>query len=213
MLIKTKVKKNAEAESKAMQNKETAKKSAPKTNIAWVAALCGIYVIVALLGGYIVKMGHKFSAYENSIAAMEIKLAQRVDDNRKIYMYNMEETLKLAGIPESNQKFESDIASLEHEVREAQEKIKTLKEAQVKEEFSEMYLRSLQMKRDELISKYSESMQDVLSQINSALEEVARENNVHTIFMSNAIAISTEYVVDVTPQVVKKMQEQMGKQK
>lgn len=213
MLIKTKVKKIAEAERKAMQEKETVKKSAPKANIVWVVALCGIYVIVGILGVYIYNFRQNFSAYEDNMAAMEIKLAQRVDDNRKIYMYNMEETLKLAGIPESSQKFESDIASLEREVQEAQEKIKTLKEAQVKEEFSEMYLRSLKMKRDELISKYSESMQDVLSVINSALEEVARENNVHTIFMANAIAISTEYVVDVTPQVVKKMQEQMGKQK
>ena len=149
----------------------------------------------------------RIARVEANTSQIEDKLAKRVDDNRKIYVYNMEETLLAAGIPASSQQFESDIASLEREVADAQEKIKTLKEAQVKEEFSDMYLRSLKMKRDELINKYSESMQVVLDAINQALEEVARENNVHTIFLSSAIAISTEYVVDVTPQVIEKMKQ------
>lgn len=149
----------------------------------------------------------RIAKIEVNTSQIEDKLAKRVDDNRKIYVYNMEETLLAAGIPASSQQFESDIASLEREVADAQEKIKTLKEAQVKEEFSDMYLRSLKMRRDELINKYSESMQVVLNAINQALEEVARENNVHTIFLSSAIAISTEYVVDVTPQVIEKMKQ------
>ncbi len=149
----------------------------------------------------------RIARVEANTSQIEDKLAKRVDDNRKIYVYNMEETLLAAGIPASSQQFESDIASLEREVADAQEKIKTLKEAQVKEEFSDMYLRSLKMRRDELINKYSESMQVVLDAINQALEEVARENNVHTIFLSSAIAISTEYVVDVTPQVIEKMKQ------
>ena len=150
----------------------------------------------------------RIARVEANTSQIEDKLAKRVDDNRKIYVYNMEETLLAAGIPASSQQFESDIASLEREVADAQEKIKTLKEAQVKEEFSDMYLRSLKMRRDELINKYSESMQATLDKINKALEDVARENSVHTIFMSNSIAVNTEYVVDITAQVVEKMQQQ-----
>ena len=212
MLIKTKIEKaskaKANAEEENIKEEEIIQKSKSRTGFATTAALCGIYVIAGIFGWYMWNLEHRFSAYENNVAKMETKLAQRVDDNRKIYVYNMEEALKMAGVPESSQKFENDIASLEKEVQEAQEKIKTLKEAQVKEEFSEMYLRSLQMKRDELINKYSESMQATLDKINKALEDVARENSVHTIFMSNSIAVNTEYVVDITAQVVEKMQQQ-----
>jgi len=170
---------------------------------------------LALLGlvFFTYSLERRITRIENNTSQIEDKLAKRVDDNRRIYVYNMEETLLAAGIPASSQQFESDIASLEREVADAQEKIKTLKEAQVKEEFSDMYLRSLKMKRDELINKYSESMQVVLDAINQALEEVARENNVHTIFLSSAIAVSTEYVVDVTPQVIAKMKQASGAKK
>lgn len=166
-------------------------------------------VCLALIGlaYFTYSLEKRITKVENDTAQMEDNLAKRVDDNRKIYVYSMEETLRAAGIPASSQQFETDIASLEKEVADAQEKIKTLKEAQVQEEFSDMYLRSLKMRRDELINKYSESMQVVLNAINQALEEVARENNVHTIFLSSAIAISTEYVVDVTPQVIEKMKQ------
>lgn len=166
-------------------------------------------VCLALIGlaYFTYSLEKRITKVENDTAQMEDNLAKRVDDNRRIYVYSMEETLRAAGIPASSQQFETDIASLEKEVADAQEKIKTLKEAQVQEEFSDMYLRSLKMRRDELINKYSESMQVVLNAINQALEEVARENNVHTIFLSSAIAISTEYVVDVTPQVIEKMKQ------
>ena len=172
-------------------------------------------VCLALIGLalFTYSLEQRIAKVEENTSQIEDKLAKRVDDNRKIYVYNMEETLLAAGIPASSRQFESDIASLEQEVADAQEKIKTLKEAQVKEEFSDMYLRSLKMRRDELINKYSESMQVVLDAINQALEEVARENNVHTIFLSSAIAISTEYVVDVTPQVIEKMKQASGAKK
>ncbi len=168
--------------------------------------LCFAYIVLGCLTFFTYRLAQRVTKVENGAQEVENMLAQRVDDNRRIYVYNMEETLRAAGVPASSQQFETDIASLEREVTDAQEKIKTLKEAQVKEEFSDMYLRSLRMRRDELINKYSESMQVVLNAINKALEEVARENNVHTIFLSSAIAISTEYVVDVTPQVIERMQ-------
>ena len=175
-----------------------------------------ISVLVAYLAlGWLAHTAHvlkqRVTAVEKGVVQMEDKIAQRVDYNRRIYVYNMEETLMAVGIQASSQKFENDIASLEKEVADAQEKIKTLQEGQVKEDFSEMYLRSLQMRRDELVSKYSETMQKVLDAINGSLEEVARENNVHTIFLSNAIALNTDYVVDLTPQVVAKVKQKLDK--
>ncbi len=182
-----------------------------KRDIRILRMITGVSCLALVgLAFFTCSLERRITGIENNTSQIENKLAKRVDDNRKIYVYNMEETLLAAGIPASSQQFETDIASLEREVADAQEKIKTLKEAQVKEEFSDMYLRSLKMRRDELINKYSESMQVVLNAINQALEEVARENNVHTIFLSSAIAISTEYVVDVTPQVIEKMQQHVS---
>lgn len=220
MLIKTKIsprKNNKESyefeEKEEMQESDKVKSLAEKSGT-------GKGMLIALLVAYIVLGGLAYKAYllkqkiavvEKSVVQMEDKIAQRVDYNRRIYVYNMEETLAAIGIQESSQKFENDIASLEKEVADAQEKIKTIKEAQVKEEFSEMYLRSLQMRRDELVSKYTESMENVLNAINSALEEVARENNVHTVFLSSALALSTDYVVNITPQVIEKVKQQLDK--
>ena len=189
----------------AKQNLESGNRH--KSRALW-CALAIAYLALIWLAVANHSLGQRIATVEDNTAKMEDTLARRVDDNRKIYVYNMEETLLAAGIPASSQKFETDIASLEKELADAKEKIKTLKEAQVQEEFSDMYLRSLKLRRDDLISKYSESMQSVLNSINQALEEVARENNVHTIFLSSAIAISTEYVVDVTPQVIEKMKQQ-----
>ena len=184
------------------------KKKVNKSSKGVFFVLGTAYLLLSGLVVFVYQLAQRVSFIENNAEQMENRLAARVDENRKIYVYNMEQTLLAAGIPASSQQFETDIAALQKEVADAQEKIKTLKEAQVKEEFSDMYLRSLRMKRDELINKYSESMQVVLDAINNALEEVARENNVHTIFLSSAIAISTEYVIDVTPQIIERMKQQ-----
>ena len=72
-------------------------------------------------------------------------------------------------------------------------------------------LKPLQMKRDELLDSYSQSMQKSLGQINEALAELATENNVPTIFINKSVAVNTNYVIDVTPQVVEKIKAKQQK--
>lgn len=223
MLIKTKISSNGNnnenrdlrenrdfRENREIKDNMFTKKS-KKASKGIVISLLVAYLALGWLAHTAYSLKQRISEVEKGVVQMEDKIAQRVDYNRRIYVYSMEETLLAIGVQASSQKFENDIASLEKEVADAQEKIKTLQEGQVKEDFSEMYLRSLQMRRDELVNKYSESMQKVLDAINSSLEEVAQENNVHTIFLSSAIALNTDYVIDMTPQVVAKVKQKLDK--
>ncbi|MBR1825469.1 MAG: OmpH family outer membrane protein [Alphaproteobacteria bacterium] len=142
---------------------------------------------------------------ETDIAQMEGNLTKNVDDNRKIYVFNMDDTVKGIGLQEANQKFETDINDLDAQVKEAQATIKDLKDEAMKAKILNLSIKPLQMKRDDLLDAYSKSMQQSLAQINEALAEIATENNVPTIFMSKSVAVNTNYVVDVTEQVVAKI--------
>ena len=142
---------------------------------------------------------------ETQIVQMEGNLTQNVDNNRKIYVFNMDETVKGIGLQATNQKFEADITDLDEQVKEAQATIKDLKDEVMKAKILNLSIKPLQMKRDDLLEAYSKSMQQSLAQINAALAEIATENNVPAIFMSKSVAVNTNYVVDVTEQVVAKI--------
>ena len=100
---------------------------------------------------------------------------------------------------------EEKILKLNNELMEAEKKIKSLKNAQVKEDFSDMYLKNLRMKRDEILENYEKSLGDITDRINSALNEIAKEKNVSTIFVHSVISVKTPYVVDVTDEVSAKI--------
>lgn len=149
---------------------------------------------------------------EQDITALEDSLSQNadssrklVDNNRKIYVFNMDETVKNVGLQEANQKFEDDIKNLDTQVKEAQAAIKDIKDEKMKKKMLNLSIKPLEMKREDLLKEYSKSMQDSLAKINNALAEIATENNISVVFMNKAIAVNTNYVVDVTPQVVEKI--------
>ena len=154
-------------------------------------------------------LSSRVKTLEQNLATMENNLTQNVDNNRKIYVFNMDETVKGIGLQETNQKFETDINDLDAQVKEAQATIKDLKDEVMKQKILNLTIKPLQMKRDDLLNAYSKSMQETLAQINVALAEIATENNVPTIFMSKSVAVNTNYVVDVTEQVVEKIKAKM----
>ena len=41
------------------------------------------------------------------------------------------------------------------------------------------------------------------------MAEIATENNVPVIFINKSIAVNTNYVIDVTPQVIEKIRERL----
>ncbi|MBQ9271162.1 MAG: hypothetical protein IJ218_02715 [Alphaproteobacteria bacterium] len=196
----------------------------PNTNVSTenVAAtkkimrlLSGAIVVLGIISYIMIqkyaKLAEKVKALEENLSLVEQNVSQNVDENRKIYVFNMDETVKGIGLQEKNQKFEADINNLDAQVKEAQATITDLKDEVMKAKILNLTIKPLQMKRDDLLEEYSKSMQQSLAQINEALAELATENNVPTIFMNKSVAVNTNYVVDVTPTVIEKIKAKQQK--
>ncbi|MBQ9271265.1 MAG: OmpH family outer membrane protein [Alphaproteobacteria bacterium] len=125
------------------------------------------------------------------------------------YVYNMEAVLMQTGLAEENRKFESDMVGLEKEIDAAEKKVKSMKDKKLQEEYREMYMKSLTLKRNTLVEDHEKFMKSLLKNINKTLTEVAKKNNVKVIFSNKAVIFSTNYVTDVTPVVAKKLKEKM----
>ena len=67
--------------------------------------------------------------------------------SKKVDVYDLQEALKGLKIDTLNAEFENRINVLNREVLSAQDKISSLKDYKVKENFSDVYLNSLKMKR------------------------------------------------------------------
>lgn len=137
------------------------------------------------------------------------QLNNLVTQNRNVYVYNMEGALVLAGMADENQQFEAELRNLESDIDASTRKLKTIKDAKLKEEYQEMYMKSLKIKRDDLIKKHEKFVTDISKNVNKALIKVADKNNVSTIYMMKAIAVNTPYVVDVTPQIAEILKKKM----
>jgi len=133
------------------------------------------------------------------------EIQKAVDSSRKIYVYNLETVLLETGAVDAKKKFEKDVENLSKEVSAAEEKIKTLTDAKVKAEFSDVYLKSLRLKRDNLIEDYDKSLQNTLKKINKALSQIAVEKKAPTIFFIKSLAVMTDDVIDVSSEVVEKL--------
>ena len=135
-------------------------------------------------------------------------LQEEVAARRKVYVYNLEEILNKTDVLKTKKQFEEDIIKLNDELVNGEKKIKSLKSAKLKEDFSEIYLNSLRVKRDELVSRYDKTLDDLAGKINKALEELCAEKNIPTVFFNGAIAATTDDVIDVTDEVIEKLKKQ-----
>ena len=184
-----------------------------KCNYAGVAAV----ILLLLCGGILLlqnrNLNKRLAVLEQNITQMEGNFTQNVDNNRKIYVFNMDETVKGIGLQDANQKFESDINDLDAQVKDAEATIKGLKDEAMKTKILNLSIKPLQMKRDDLLEAYSASMQKYLQQINDALAQIATEKNIPVIFMNKAVAVNTNYVVDVTAEVIEKVKADSNKTK
>ena len=124
---------------------------------------------------------------------------------RMIYVYSLEEAMIGINAAEEKNKFEQEALRLSDEVTAAEEKIMSLKDKEVQEDFSDVYLNSLRLKRDNLVEEYHKMLEDLSNKVNKSLEEIAAEKNAGTIFLKSMIAVNTPYVVDVTPELVAKL--------
>ena len=172
------------------------KKADNITGIKYV--ISGICLLVGLL---IVAFGYLyFECFEQ-----EKVLANLINNNRRVYVYNLEEVLIKLDVQGNKQKFDNSIIKLNNELMDGEKKIKNIKKAKVKEDFSDMYLKNLRLKRDELVDEYQKSVEKLNDRIKQALVEIAKEKDAPAIFLKSAIAITTPHVVDLTNEVVKKV--------
>lgn len=171
------------------------------------------YFLIFLLAVWLIVQNRNLTAknYElqqslsDQIKKLQNQTAQEFVNSRKIYVCDMEKIYQELKIEERNKNFEIEISKLNDEVKSAHKKIESLKEAKVKADYTDVYLNSLVAKRDKTAEDYQNALQQTLANVNKALSEVATELGVNTIFRSKATAVITKYTVDVTSQVLEKI--------
>lgn len=134
-----------------------------------------------------------------------------INNNRKIYVYSLEEVLVKLEAYSNKQKFDEDVIKLNKELLEAEKKIKNIKSAKLKADFSDVYLKNLRMKRDELVEGYQNSIIELTRKINQALADIAREKDASAVFLKSTIAVQTPYVIDLTEEVADRVQKEVKK--
>ena len=125
------------------------------------------------------------------------------------FVYNMEAVLLQTGLADENRKFEANMADLEQEIDKAEKKVNSMKDKKLQAEYRDMYMKSLTLKRDNLVEEHEKFMKTLLKNVNKTLAEVAKRHNVKVIFNNKAVIFSTNYVTDVTPLVSAKLKEKM----
>ena len=130
----------------------------------------------------------------------------KIEQSRKVYIYSLDEVLLKTDMVEKKQKFDTEIVALNKELLRGEKKIKSLKDAKVKLDFSEVYLKNLRMKRDELVENYKKSVEEITQKINTAMREVVEEKKINVVFFKNAVAADSPYVIDITNEIIEKIE-------
>ena len=161
---------------------------------------------------YIHKTGSKLlSNYiQENVLFVTDYLQQQIDNleeelvkSRKIYVYNLQEAVVKSDMMKIKDDFENNINALNKEIDEARKKINTLKKSNVKKDFAELYLRSLTLKKDNMLKDHEKALQGAADDINAALNKIIKEKKIPAIFKTDTIAYSSDNVIDVTPEVIK----------
>lgn len=185
-------------------------------------ATYGAYLLIAFLLIFVGCLYHKFTTLQNELLAhqknnvSDIKnlktqytaLQDRVIAQRKIYVYNLEEILTKSDIMATKKEFEENLIKLNNELTDGQKRIKSLHDAKIKEDFSEVYLNNLRSKRDELVNHYDKKLDELADKINKALTELCKEKDIPTVFLNTSIAITTDDVIDLTDEILEKIKNQ-----
>lgn len=132
-------------------------------------------------------------------------LENKVESMRYVYVYDLEKTLNGVKLNDINREFEAKINILNEEVSSAQDKISSLKDAEVKDNFADVYLKSLKLKRDTMIQEYSRTLQNLTDEINEKMTELANEKGAAIILDTNLVAAQTPLVIDVTDEIIKRI--------
>lgn len=161
------------------------------------------YVLGAAVALLYVGMGCLY--LKVSQPASQENVLEQIKESRKVYTYNIDEIFRAMNILEVKKRYEEDVVKLNNDLLEAENKIKSLKDAKVKEDFADMYMKNLKLKRDEIVGSYEKAVAELSEKMNKALDEIVKEKNVPAIFVQSAIAIKTPDTVDLTQEIIAKM--------
>ena len=167
-------------------------KNTPKVSFKKVWAVIGLVSIV--FGCAVFYQAQKIN-----------QLSAQLNNTKRVYIYDLQETLRGLKIDVLNAEFEARVNILNQEVLSAQDKISSLKDSNVRENFSDVYLNSLKMKRDNMIKKYNDTLEDITAQINENLVKMAEEKQTPTIFNKQSVSAMTSDVEDITQELVEKI--------
>ncbi len=129
------------------------------------------------------------------------ELEKVVDHDSKVYVYSMENVLLLAGMADENKQYQIEMDKLGKEIDAAQKKLNGMKDKKLKQEYSDMYMKSLTLKRDTLVETHDKFMANLLKNVNRALLTVTAKYKAPTIYTAKSIAVHTPNVIDVTDEI------------
>ena len=133
-----------------------------------------------------------------------LTMQKKINSLEHVYVYDIEEVLRGVKLDDLNREFEAKINILNEEVTSAQDKIETLKDAKVKDNFADVYLKSLKLKRDTMIQEYSRTLQNITDEINITVTELSEEKKANVVFDKRLITTQTPNVVDLTDDIIKR---------
>lgn len=132
-----------------------------------------------------------------------IDLQQQIKLNRYIYIYDLKKIIiAYPNLLDKQQEYKSKIEKLSLETEEATQKINQLEKENIKEEFSDVYIKSLLLKRNNLLEEYDQMMNNVTANVNKALEKIINTKDINVVFPADTIKIRSKYVIDITDEVL-----------
>lgn len=125
--------------------------------------------------------------------------------SKKAYVYDLEQTLRGIKLDELNREFEAKINILSDEVASAKKKIASLNESKDKDDFSEVYLKSLKLKRDSMIKEYNKTLENLTEEINKTVSQIADEKGASVVLDKRVVVSQNKNVEDITAEVIKRV--------
>ena len=173
----------------------------------------GCFALFVVFFAVVFIVGKNITKQVISLQEQQTLLQQQLENSKKIYVFNLEKVVSSSDLVSIQKEFEDETAKLAEEVAAAKKKIKGLKKAKVNEDFSDVYLKALVLKRDELLAKHQKQMDEITSSINDALAEVAKEKGADAVFNYKAISVTSANVIDISDEVITKINVKLREEK
>jgi len=142
----------------------------------------------------------------SEIEALKAKAAEE-KTSAPVYVYDVKKIVSDSSeLNALQQKYAKQLNELNKQVAEAQKKLEKMKDKKAKAEFSDVYLSTLNLKRDTLFEEYEKAINDLSDRTNTALLKVVEEKGAPVVYDVKAIAVTTPNVIDITGEVLQELQ-------